>query len=272
MRKVLSLAVSILTVLWLTPALSAQINSISDNGPVGKIREIPEATYSLGQTYKNPFDPAQIDVTALFTSPSGLIHQVKGFIYQDFTRTGGLQSEILTPSGPLVWKARFAPDETGTWSYSLQATDASGTTRPPARSFTVTASSNKGFVRVSAKDPDYFAFDNGDSYFPLGENMGWGGGGRTFNYDKWLTALSAAGGNYIRLWQAPWSTEIEWAYSYDAATKLPGDYSDRLKEAWELDYILDLCAQKKVYALLCLINHGKFSTTTNPNWDKEPLQ
>jgi hypothetical protein len=268
MRKVLCLAVLITAILQ-TPVMSAQFSSITDNGSVGKFEKF-EATYNLGQTYKNPFDPAQIDVTAVFTSPSGLTHQVKGFIYQDFIRTGDSQSEVLTPSGPPIWKVRFSPDETGTWSYSLQATDASGTARVPARSFTVTSSTNKGFVRVSSKDPDYFAFDNGQPYFPLGENMGWGGKGRTFDYDKWLTALSAAGGNYIRLWQAPWSTEIEWAYSYDANTRLPGDYTDRLKEAWELDYILDLCAQKKVYALLCLINHGKFSSTTNPNWDSNP--
>src|SRR5580698_189282 len=137
MRKALCLAAVIFT-LSLTPALPAQISSIVDNGPVGKFEKF-EATYNLGQTYKNPFDPAQIDVTVVFTSPSGVAHQVKGFIYQDYTRTGGPQSEVLTPSGPLVWKARFAPDETGTWSYSLQATDASGTTRAPARSFTVTA-------------------------------------------------------------------------------------------------------------------------------------
>ncbi len=268
MRKALCLAVLMMASLR-TPAFSAQFSSIIDNGPVGKFEKF-EATYSLGQSYLNPFDPDQIDVTAVFISPSGISHQVKGFIYQDFTRSGDSKSEILTPSGPLVWKIRFTPNETGTWTYSLQAIDASGTARVPARSFTVSVSTNKGFVRVSSKDPEYFAFDNGEPYFPLGENMGWGGGGKTFDYDKWLMALSSAGGNYIRLWQAPWSTEIEWAYSYDASTKLPGDYSDRLKEAWELDYILDLCSQKKVYALLCLINHGKFSSTTNPNWDNNP--
>ncbi len=250
------------------PARAAKFSDVTDNGPVGKYEKF-EATFSLGKTYANPFDPAQIDVTAVFTSPTGVAHTVKGFYFQDYQRSGTGNSEVLTPLGTPVWKVRFAPDETGAWTYRLQAVDASGAARVAAKPFTVTASSNPGFVRISAKDPDYFAFDNGGPYFPLGENMAWGGG-KTLDYDHWLPALAAAGGNYIRLWQAPWSTEIEWAYSYGPDTKLPGDYSDRMKEAWELDYILNLCVQKKVYALLCLVNHGKFSSTTNPNWDSNP--
>lgn len=163
MPKALCLCAWIMTLA--APVFSAQFSSVIDNGPVGKFEKF-EATYNLGQTYKNPFDPAQIDVTAVFTSPSGLTHEVKGFIFQDFTRSGDSKSEILTPLGPRVWKIRFAPDETGTWTYSLQATDASGTARVPVRSFTVTSSTNKGFVRVSSKDPEYFAFDNGEPYFP----------------------------------------------------------------------------------------------------------
>ncbi len=251
------------------PAGAAQFSPVTDNGPVGKYEKL-EASFTLGQAYANPFDPAQIDVTAVFTSPTGVVHTVKGFYFQDYRRTQSGNSETLTPAGSPVWKVRFAPDETGAWSYALTAVDAKGKAVAPAGGFNVTASSNRGFVRVSAKDPEYFAFDNGEPYFPLGENMAWGGGDRTYDFDHWLPPLAKAGGNYIRLWQAPWSTEIEWAYSYGSDTKLPGNYMDRMKEAWELDYLLDLCAQNKVYALLCLINHGKFSTTNDSNWDSNP--
>ncbi len=269
MRLAAAVLAGILSLVPPLPVQAAQFSGVTDNGPVGKYEKF-EATFNLGRDYENPFDPSEIDVSAVFTSPSGAAATVHGFYFQDYERSGGGNSETLTPLGPPVWKVRFAPNEAGTWTYRLQAVDDSGKAELPSRSFTVTASSNPGFVRVSAKDPEYFAFDNGDPYFPLGENMAWGGKGRTFDYDQWLPALAAAGGNYVRLWQAPWWTEIEWSYAYGAGTQLPGDYMGRMKEAWELDYLLNLCAQNKVYALLCLINHGKFSSTTNPNWDSNP--
>ncbi len=250
-------------------SLAATITSVTDNGPVGKYEKL-EVVYDLGKIYKNPFDSAQIDVTVEFKSPTGVLHSVKGFIYQDYERTGDFSQQTLTPKGGLVWKARFTSNEEGAWSYVIKAKDASGTSSAPTKSFVVNPSANKGFVRVSTNDPEYFAFDNGDAYFPLGENMGWSSGGRTFQYDKWVGTLSENGGNFIRVWQAGWHTEYEWAYSYPATTLLPGNYMDRLKEAWELDYILDLCAKKNVHVMLCLLNHGKFSSTTNPNWKDNP--
>ena len=261
----------ITAVFWLGSSLSfaAALQSVTDNGPVGKYEKF-EITFDPGQTYKNPFDPAEIDVTVEFKSPAGITRQVKGFVYQDFQRTGDFNRQTLTPVGSLVWKARFAPDEAGIWSYRLSAKDASGLTKSPERTFTVNPSSNRGFVRISKQDPDYFAFDNGDAYFPLGENMGWSSDGRTYQYDKWVGSLAENGGNYIRVWQAGWHTEYEWAYAYPSTTLLPGNYLDRLKEAWELDYILNLCEQKNVYVMLCLINHGKFSTTNDSNWKDNP--
>ena len=249
------------------PLLS--ILSISDNAPVGKYDKL-EISFDLGKSYKNPFDPAEIDVTVELKSPSGLIREVKGFVYQDFQRTGDFNHQVLTPVGSLVWKARFAPNETGDWSYVIKAKDTVGGASSTSRSFTVRSSADRGFVRVSANDPDYFAFDNGDDYFPLGENIGWSSDGRTYQYDKWVGSLADNGGNFIRVWQANWHTEYEWAYSYPPTTLLPGNYMDRLKEAWELDYILNLCSQKKVYVMLCLINHGRFSTTNDSNWKDNP--
>ncbi len=253
-----------------TIAQAAQIEGVTDNGPaIGKYEKF-EATFGLGQSYKNPFDPAEIDVTAVFISPQGRAQTVSGFYYQNYRRTMAMASQTLVPAGNPVWKVRFAPDETGDWSYTITAQDASGRVSSASRAMKVTASDSHGFIHVSSKDPDYFAFDDGTPYFPLGENMGWGKEGRTFDYDKWLVALSRAGGNYIRVWQAPWSTEIEWSDSYGPDTSLPGNYAERLGQAWELDQILDDSGQLGVYVMLCLLNHGKFSSQTNANWDKNP--
>jgi hypothetical protein len=228
-----------------------------------------EATYSLGNTYSNPYDPSNIDVNVDFTSPSGKHYNVNGFIYQSYTRTGDFNSQNLLASGPLVWKVRFSPNEEGSWSYQISAFD--GVTNTAAvRQFTVNSSSKKGFIRISSYNSRYFAYDNGENYFPLGEGMGWPGSGGTYQYDTWVSLLAAAGGNYIRVWNAPWHTEVEWAYSYPSSPVLPGNYSSRQAEAWELDHIFDLADSNGVKVLLCMINHGKFSSTINPNWDSNP--
>lgn len=239
------------------------INSISDNGPVGRYSKF-EVTYSLGtNVYSNPYDPNVINVTVTFAAPSGKNIAVDGFIYQGYTRTGNFNSQALTPSGSLVWKARFAPNETGTWSYRISANDGVAVTSA-VRQFVVNSSVKKGFVKISKKDQRYFAFDNGDAFFPLGENLAWSGGsGGTYQYDAWVSALANAGANFFRMWQVYWFTEVEWANSYPANPVLPGNYSSRQGSAWGLDYTLDMAESNGVKVLLCLMN--------NMGWESNPL-
>ncbi len=243
------------------------INLVTDNSPVNKYEKL-EITFDLGNNYSNPYDPSQIDVTVNFTSPTGITFSVKGFIYQGYERNGDINNQVLTPQGGLIWKARFTPNETGIWSYIIYAVDTTGSDTFPARQFTVNSSSKKGFIRVSNNDKRYFVYDDGSFYFAIGENVCWSGSGRTYNYDAWLSNLAANGGNFIRIWNAPWHTEIEWAWSYPS--NVLGNYASRQKEAWELDYILQKCEDLGIKVMLCLINHGKFDVDTNPNWDYNP--
>jgi|GEM_PF-1267459 hypothetical protein len=269
-RPVSNAVTALFLILYFSSFLNAlSIVSIGDNSPVLKYSKF-EITMSLDTTYTNPFDPAQIDITANFTSPTGVTHSVEGFYFQDYIRGGDFNTQSLIVNGPPCWKARFAPDETGTWSYYVAAVDAQGTTSTQSANFTVNPSPSDGFVRVSGNDPDYFAFDSKKSFFPVGENMGWAGAGRTYQYDAWLSSLSSQGGNFIRIWQAPWDMEIEWADSYSAGTTLPGNYMTRMQQAWELDYVLNECAQKNIYVMLMLINHGNFSTITDADWSSNP--
>jgi len=53
-----------------------------------------------------------------------------------------------------------------------------------------------GFVRISSKDRRYFAFENGQPYFPVGANVCWAYGQGTFDYDEWFPKYAAAGCNY----------------------------------------------------------------------------
>ncbi len=248
--------------------MPANINSVSDNSPVDKFGTL-EINYSLGQTYSNPFDPSVIDVTVSITSPSSRTFTVKGFIYREYVRSGSTTSQTLSASGDLIWKARFTPDEQGTWSYSISAVDSGGTNNFGPAEFYTGNSASRGFVRISQKDPEYLAFDSGEVYYAIGQNIGWSSNYlNTYEMDAWLGGLENVGANFMRHWQAPWHTDIEWSYTYPSTVL--GNYTSRMREAWALDYILKTCGEKGIYMMMCLVNHGKFSSTTNENWSSNP--
>lgn len=129
-----------------------------------------------------PYDPNPpagitlngVSVNATFIAPSGKTYNQPGFYYQvmDDQIKGG--SEWFYPTAQFHWRVRFAPDEVGTWQFSLSAQDKGGTTQSARQTFNVSASSNHGFVRVSPRDPRYFEFSDG-TYFPaLGMNAAYG--------------------------------------------------------------------------------------------------
>ncbi len=122
-------------------------------------------------------------------------------------------------------------------------------------------------MRLNRQNPRYYAFDNGDFYFPIGPNLGWAtqsGLGVLKDYERWLDRLSQNGGNVGRVWMASWSFAIEWN-----DTGL-GDYSGRMQQAWLLDQVFKLAEQRGVYLMLTLLNHGAFSDSVNPEWDSNP--
>ena len=90
-----------------------------------------------------------------------------------------------TESG--VWHARFSPDETGTWRYTLRAQDkvagqqATVVTSP--RTFAVTASSAKGQIERDPRDVESLRYADGTPYLPMGHNVAFGDG-NPFNDDN----------------------------------------------------------------------------------------
>ena len=220
-----------------------------------------EMTLDLTATYDNPFDPADVEVHADFTSPLGRTVRINGFLNQRFARRLDNRYEHLSSTGKPYWCIRFAPDVAGTWRARVAAHDRTGTVAR-ATTFQVTPSTNPGFVRRSRSNPAMFAYDDGKPFFALGENMGWGNGPGTFSYDDWLPALGKAGGNWIRLWMGTW-TAIEWpADKGVTGDSVPssglGVYN--LGNAWRVDRILDTARQNNITVMLCLGTYGEFTT------------
>ena len=84
-----------------------------------------ELSFDLTRTYENPFDPDQVDIRAVFTSPSGKTQEQFAFLYRDFvrSRSPGLGDERLTPVGKSSWKVRWTPTEVGKWKVELRLWD-----------------------------------------------------------------------------------------------------------------------------------------------------
>lgn len=210
----------------------------------------------------NPFDTDEIDLLVSITPPRGRAFTVPAFWYQDFDAS-------LQPIGAGEWRARFTPTRTGVWRATARREGDALVSE--TASIDVAAAADpaqaRGFVRINPRNPRYFAYDNGDLYFPTGLNLGWATGQDQIvlqDYARWFDNLAANGGNFARIWMASWSFGLEWK-----DTGL-GDYRARMKQAWLLDQVFKLAEERGISLMLCLLNHGAFSESVNPEWKDNP--
>ncbi len=216
----------------------------------------------------NPFDPDEVDLRVIFANPDGLPTTAPAFWDGS---TGG-------------WRVRFTPQRIGRWRATAAITvhGQQWTSESIAIDITATASNSNlqtlkptnpipdGFVRVHPNNPRYLAVETtaGDAhtFFPIGLNLGWGHSVESTlrDYERWFDALQANGGNTARLWMSSWAFGLEWD-----DTGL-GDYTRRLDRAQLLDRVIELAETRGIYLIVVLINHGAFSTDTNPEWARNP--
>ena len=166
---------------------AAAVTSVTKNAPsVGKYTKL-ELTVGLSDTYANPYDPDEIDLSAEFTAPSKKVWKVNGF----FDGT--------------AYKVRFAANETGDWSYVVSAKDAKGTAKGEAGTFACQDSKLHGWVRV-APNKRYLQCDDGTSFYGVGACHAWSVSTNTldqmkalgFNtYVYWNGTYDSGGGNQL---------------------------------------------------------------------------
>ncbi len=238
-----------------------------------------EATFGLGKTYSNPFDPAVVDVMAHFSAPDGSTIDLPGFYYQGYKRVQDeKEHERLAPVAKPVWKVRFAPHQVGTYEFFVTVNDGQQR-RSPVYSFEATGPKNpRGPVRVSQSDPLYFEFANGDFYYPVGLNVRDGnvkkeedGQRGTYDMDYYLNKMGDAGMNFVRTWMCSWWVALEWGEHYDSSRYHGlGRYS--MANAWRLDYTLDLAEKLDLYVELTLNNHGQLRQDKfDYEWEYNPF-
>jgi hypothetical protein len=234
--------------------------------PLVRLYERAELDIELRCGNANPFDPAEIELNGLVTTPAGRRNVIPGFYTQEYTRRLVGDQEQLVPHGKPGWRLRICASELGTYRVTPLARDRSGR-QVTARSisFLGVPSGRPGFVRKSARSPRYLAFDNGAPYVPIGANVCWGNGPGTFNYDRWFARYAAAKCTYSRLWLGPtWTT---FGLERQGLGKID------LANAWRLDYVLNLAGKYGLYLMLCLdsyneLRHGRDGA--DPFWERTP--
>ncbi len=242
-----------------------------------------ETALDLPDRYADPFDPDQVAVTAVFTTPEGREIPVNGFYYQDFYR---LRDPLLAepqPQGRPEWRIRFCPRTPGRYRYTIRVTDTSGQAEWRAGTFDATPADGPGFVRVAASDRRYLELDTGASFYPIGHNIRSPYDSRmddkfpwklrlpegTRAYERYFRDMARHQENVVEIWSCAWSLGLEWSPvipGYHGS----GDY--HLANAWELDRVLEQARQHHLRVNLVLNNHGRVSSCAHldPEWNDHP--
>ncbi len=212
--------------------------------------------------YDNPFDPEQIAVEGEVVTPGGQIVNVAGYFQVPFQLEDRRGAESLKVAGAPGFRVRYTPTVAGPHQITIKVKDQTGEVRARPLAFFADASKAKGFIRVAPKSPRYFAFDDGGSYFAIGENVCWANGRNPMAlYGSWFEGLGKAGGNWARLWLAFNEKGLEWM---PAPTPKGGTGSYQglgryaLDNAWRLDEVVRLAEKNGIRLMFCIGTYGEF--------------
>ncbi|WP_083732709.1 DUF5060 domain-containing protein [Spirosoma montaniterrae] len=110
---------------------------------------VQEITLTASGRYNNPYTDARVSAT--FTGPGGVSHEVGGFWYEGNT-----------------FKIRFTPTAEGRWTYVTRSADKGLNNQKGSLTCNAPKAGNHGFIRRDADHPHHFMYDDGTRYFMLG--------------------------------------------------------------------------------------------------------
>jgi hypothetical protein len=201
-----------------------------------------EARLVIKATFTNPFDPEDVDIMVTFTAPSGKRWNIPGFYHYTFGT---------------MWKVRFAPNETGIWTYIVQVRDRHGESKSNEQSFKAVPSKFKGPVRI-ADNKRYLEYHNGAPFYGVG--LWYNGMVTASNLDE----LKGKGVNFISNFITPLETMGSGVGRYDQ------DVCARIDE------LFALCEEREILISLNLWFHSFLSETVwggfNIRWHTNPYQ
>ena len=252
MKNVCILCFTILLVSSITKVDAApEIIDIRQSADSVGIYDKLELQLELKAEFTNPFDPDEIDITAIFTAPSGKQWHIPGFY--NYAHWSAL------------WMVRFSPDEIGEWKYTVYAQDRNGRDTSEVQSFIAIKSPYKGPLQV-ATNQRYLEYRNGKPFYGVGF---WYNDSYTkFNNGRIeaeeLDHLKALGVNFISTFITPLETIGSGLGRYDQNI------------CGRLDEVLAMCEERDIQLSLNLWFHSYLSETVwgggNIRWHTNPYQ
>jgi endo-1,4-beta-mannosidase len=123
-----------------------------------------------------------------------------------------------------------------------------------------TPPSAAGYVKVGP-NRQHFQLSTGKDYVPVGENLAWVDAAGVQSFKEYLRNISAAGGNYVRLWLTD---------SWDDLFLETGLGNYSLANAHHLDDVLAAAEAHGVRVLLCIESFNLFCSKKDApcNWDQ----
>ncbi|MXV50564.1 DUF5060 domain-containing protein [Pedobacter sp. HMF7647] len=200
----------------------------------------------------NPYLQEDVSLDMLITSPSG-----KKLLLPCYYENG--------KSGKMsLWKARFAPQESGTYRYTIKLFKSGknvSTTKPAA--FTAFQNNGKGFLHV--KNNWIMQFDNGAPFRGIGENICWESRANDdsrfykelhenpkYNYEYMLRSLADHGGNFYRTWICSWNLPLDWKSGINNNRYTNSDEYFNPSAIQRLERVMKLSDSLGVYTMLTL--------------------
>ena len=227
-----------------------EIISIRQRPDSAGVYEKLEISLEIKCEFINPFDPDEIDIHALFTSPSGKKWEIPGF---------------YNYSLGTLWKIRFSPDETGKWKYIVTVRDKNGEVKSKEKSFIAVKSSRKGPIQVAA-NKRYLRYSDGSNFYGVGlwYNDGYAGFNSGFVQPEELDNLKSLGVNFISSFITPLETIGSGLGRYDQNI------------CGRLDELMKMCEDRDMLLSLNIWFHSYLSETVwggfNVRWYTNPYQ
>ncbi len=202
-----------------------------------------ELDITMQLDFGNPFDSRDIQLDMMIKAPSG----------EKLVLPCYFESKL---DGTSLWKARFAPAETGKYSYHFQVMKKGKIVETTGdKSFISKESANEGFLRTN----NYwtFKFDSGKLFRGIGENICWDprrGDDEKFTYEYLLPKVSSNGANFMRVWMHQGSLPGEWTLPRQRGSQVADEADSRNR----FDEILELAKENGIYVMLAMDVHGMY--------------
>jgi hypothetical protein len=237
----------LLLFLSLQQQVSAQVQIKSVNSTSIPLYTKFEAILNLnGAVYNNPYDPAVINIQAVFVSPTGKQWNIFGF-YDNYNNQN-------------AWKVRFAPNETGLWHYTVSATDSDGTSQTAEQPFTAISSAYPGPVHVSEINSHYLIHDDGTSFYGVGVYLPWGESVARLNN------LANYNANIFAIWNIVYGGLTN---SYGIIENELGRYNQT--KCGRIDSLIRLAEDRNIIIQYAIWPHDLFSNSVWAHqWDINP--